>query len=163
MYCEVINSINVFNSTVWILSQRQDHNLEFQEREHKCDELFVKEVRSRSLQGETKTGMQMLNSWRRKHIRSKCKTKVRWRKKRTRYWIKTANSWKMRRTTSTRKPTEGETINCLRQNTAKSHFVSQLGHFLALVVPNSSNWMDLTYLNYAIRHQPFRNVTLSSC
>lgn len=54
-------------------------------------------------------------------------------------------------------------INCLRKNTAKSHFVSQLGHLLALVVSNFSNWMGITYLNYAIRHQPFRNIILSSC
>lgn len=53
-------------------------------------------------------------------------------------------------------------IDCLRKNTAKSHFVSQLGHFLALVVPNSSNWMGITYLNYAIRHRLYLLKLLAS-
>lgn len=111
-----------------------------------CVMNFVKGARSRSLQRETKTGRQMLNSWRRKQMRSKCKTKVwlqkwnSWRKKRTRCWIKTANGWKIR---ERRKPRKRK-INQLFKNTPKSHFVSQLGH-LALVVPNSSNWMGVTF------------------
>lgn len=88
MYCEVINSRNVFSSTGQILPCGY-HKEKIITCNSKSGSSCVKEARSRSLQWETKTGRQMLNSWKRKKMRSKCKTKV---------WLQKWNCWRKKRT-----------------------------------------------------------------